>query len=123
MRSSLVSRRFSGEEVCQNFHGTSAIAGDLTHGTFANTQHMVRWFCMATFTPWIKKVESLNFRGASSPIVLLRLELDLSGLMRGDPDRAMAAHEIAFENGIFTIERGQEVEGYNPRGEVAPTVS
>ena len=54
----LGSRRFTGEEICRIFNVPPPVAHDLTHGTFSNTQHLLRWFGMATCSPWIKKIES-----------------------------------------------------------------
>ena len=46
-----------------------------------------------------------------------RLEIDLSGIMRGDYAARWAAHKIAVEAGILTRDEVRQVEGYNARGD------
>jgi phage portal protein BeeE len=44
-----------------------------------------------------------------------RLEIDLSGLMRGDPAQRWAAWKIAVEANILTPDEVRQEEGWNPR--------
>lgn len=50
----------------------------------------------------------------------MMLEIDLSGLMRGDYTARWQAHEIAVRNEILDVNEVREVEGWNPRAEKAP---
>ncbi len=118
----LASRRFTTEELCRLFNVPPPIAGDLTHGTFANTETLVRLFATNTLTPWCRKIEAEFTRsvfGAASRSTH-RLELDLSGLLRGDPAQRWSAWEVAVKNGILTADEVREEEGWNPRAQ--PTV-
>jgi phage portal protein BeeE len=42
-------------------------------------------------------------------------EIDLSGLMRGDPAQRWQAWEIAVKNNILTPDEARQEEGWNPR--------
>lgn len=113
----LNSRRFTVEELCRLFNVPPPIAGDLTHGTFANTETLVRLFATNTLTPWVRKIESEFTRSVFSAATRAthRLELDLSGLLRGDPAQRWQSWKIAVEAGILDTDEVREEEGYNPR--------
>jgi phage portal protein BeeE len=67
-----------------------------------------------TLLPWIKKIESAFQRsifGGSSSF----LELDLSGLTRGDPAQRWASYAIAVQNRILTANEIRSIEGWNAR--------
>jgi len=117
----LASRRFTVEELARLFGCPPPIIGDLTHGTFTNTETMVRFFATNTLTPWVRKVESEFGRSVFSEAARTthKLELDLSGLLRGDPAQRWAAWKIAREADILTADEIREEEGFNPRGERA----
>lgn len=117
----LASRRFTTEELARLFNVPPPIIGDLTHGSFTNTETLGRQFATHTLTPWVRKVEAEFGRsvfGAASRTTHT-LELDLSGLLRGDPAQRWAAWKIAREADILTADEIREAEGYNPRGTVA----
>jgi HK97 family phage portal protein len=109
----LASRRFTTEELCRLFNVPPTVIGDLSNSSFTNSETTIRWFAQATLAPWIRKFESEFVRsifiGRSH-----RLEIDLSGLMRGDPEQRWRAHEIAVKNNILSIDEVREIEGYNP---------
>jgi phage portal protein BeeE len=44
-----------------------------------------------------------------------RLEIDLSGLMRGDPAQRWAAWKIAVEANILSPDEVRQEEGWNPK--------
>jgi HK97 family phage portal protein len=122
----LASRRFTTEELCRLFNVPPPIAGDLTHGTFANTETLVRLFATNTLTPWVRKIEAEFTRSVFSAASRSthRLELDLSGLLRGDPAQRWQAWEIAVKNDILDADEVREEEGWNPRGKsAAPAVT
>ena len=113
----LASRRFTVEELARLFGCPPPIIGDLSHGTFTNSETAGRWFATHTLTPWIKKIEAEFTRSVFSEAsrVTHEIELDLSGFLRGDPAQRWQAHEIAVKNQILTVNEVREVEGWNPR--------
>jgi hypothetical protein len=48
------------------------------------------------------------------------IEVDLSGLLRGDPETRWKSHEIAVRNNILSTDEVREQEGWAPRGETPP---
>lgn len=112
----LASRRFTVEELCRLFQVPPPIVQDYTHNTFTNSQQAALWFAQFSLTPWARKIEaefSRSVFGASSGDCTL--EVDLSGLMRGDYEARWKAHEIAVKNQILDPNEVREVEGWNPR--------
>lgn len=118
----LASRRFTVEELARIFGCPPPIIGDLSHGTFTNTETVGRWFAQHTLAPWIRKVESEFSRSVFSTASRSThtLELDMSGFLRGDPASRWAAWKIAVEAGILDADEVREEEGFNPRGAAAP---
>lgn len=113
----LSSRRFTVEELARLFGVPPPIVGDLSHGTFTNSETVGRWFATHTLAPWIRKVESEFQRSVFSEATRQthRLEIDMSGFLRGDPAQRWAAWKIAREADILTADEIREAEGYNPR--------
>jgi HK97 family phage portal protein len=120
----LASRRFTVEELCRIFGVPPPVAGDLTHGTFTNTETLLRWFAQSTLAPWIRKLESEFSRSvfSSASRRTHKLEIDLSGLLRGDPAQRWAAWKIAIESGVLDANEVRQEEGWNPRPAATPTV-
>jgi HK97 family phage portal protein len=116
----LASRRFTTEELARLFNVPPPIIGDLQYGTFSNVETLLRWFAQNTLSPWIKKIESEFSRSIFGADQDHRLEIDLSGLMRGDPAQRWGAWEIAVRNNILTPDEVRQEEGWNPRP--APSV-
>ncbi len=119
----LASRRFTTEELARIFGCPPPVVGDLTHGTFTNTETMLRWFAQQTLTPWIRKLESEFSRSVFSEATRSthKIELDLSGLLRGDPAQRWAAWKIAVEANILTPDEIRQEEGWNPRNAGTPS--
>jgi HK97 family phage portal protein len=118
----LASRRFTVEELCRLYNVPPPVAGDLTHGTFTNTETLIRWFAQATLTPWITKVQS-EFSRSVFTSSNRRLEIDLSGLLRGDPATRWSAWKIAIDAGVLSPEEVRLEEGFNPRPAAEVSVS
>lgn len=118
----LASRRFTVEELARLFNVPPPMAGDLTHGTFANTETLVRLFATNTLTPWVRKLEAEFTRSVFSAATRAthRLEMDLSGLLRGDPAQRWQAWKIAVEAGILSPDEVREEEGWNPGAPAKP---
>jgi HK97 family phage portal protein len=109
----LASRRFSVEEIARIFQVPPPIIGDLTHGTFTNSETLIRFFAQSTLSSWCRKIEA-EFSRALLTDDALSLELDLSGLLRGDPETRWKSHEIAVRNKILTANEIRETEGWSP---------
>ena len=120
----LASRRFTVEELARLFNVPPPVIGDLSHGSFTNSETMLRGFAMGTLTPWIAKLEHEFHRSVFTATERrhYRLDMDLSGLLRGDPETRWASHKIAVESGILDVNEVREVEGWGPRQEATPTV-
>ena len=113
----LASRRFSTEELARLYQVPPPIIGDLSHGTFTNSETAGRWFAQHTLTPWIRKIETELQRSLLSETARAthEIEIDLSGFLRGDPETRWKSHEIAVKNGILDINEVREIEGPNPQ--------
>lgn len=111
----LASRRFTGEEIARLFNVPPPIVGDLSHGTFTNAETAGRWFGMHTLTPWARKIEAEFQRSVfGDPASAAHMEIDLSGLMRGDYAARWTANVAAVQAGILQPNEVREQEGFNP---------
>ncbi|MDO9713825.1 phage portal protein [Paracraurococcus lichenis] len=116
----LASRRFTVEELARLFGVPAPIIGDLSHGTFSNSETLIRFFAQSTLTAWCTKFEAewsrsvLGLNGAD-----LELELDLTGLLRGDPAQRWQSYAIAAQHSILDLNEIRELEGFNPRRDPA----
>jgi len=113
----LASRRFTVEELARLFNVPPPMAGDLSHGTFSNVETLLRFFAQGTLAPWIKKVEGEFSRSVFSEATRRthQLEIDMSGLLRGDPAQRWQSWKIAVEAGILDANEIRQEEGWNPR--------
>jgi HK97 family phage portal protein len=113
----LASRKFTVEELARIFNVPPVIIGDLQYSSFNNSETLLRWFAQNTLSPWIKKLESEFTRSVFSEATRSthKLEIDLSGLMRGDPEQRWNAWKIAVETGILTPNEVRQEEGWNPK--------
>lgn len=112
----VAARRFAGEEVARIYGVPAPIINDLTHGSFANVNDLLRLWAQGTVQQWCRKIEAEFQRSAlSGPSRRSHaLVLDLSGLLRGDPAQRWAAWKIAADGGILTPNEIREEEGFNP---------
>ena len=109
----LQSRRFTTEELARLYNVPPPIVGIWDHSSFTNSETAGRWFAIFTLTPWIRKLETEFARAVLG--AGYSLEIDLSGLTRGDYGARWAAHKIAVDSRILTTNEVREAEGYNPR--------
>jgi HK97 family phage portal protein len=118
----LAARRFSVEELARIFDIPPIIIGDLSHGTFTNSETMLRYFAQSCLTFWCRKLEAEFARSVFTEAErdTLAISLDLGGILRGDPATRFANYKIAIEAGILTPDEARAEEGYNPRGEDQP---
>jgi HK97 family phage portal protein len=110
----LASRRFSVEELCRLYQVPPPIIQDYTHNTFTNAAQAALWFAQFSLGPWVRKIEA-EFARSVFTDPTMSLEIDLSGLMRGDYEARWKAHEIAVRNNILDADEVREVEGWNRR--------
>ncbi len=110
----LASRRFSVEELCRVYQVPPPIIQDYTHNTFTNAAQAALWFAQFSLGPWVRKIEA-EFSRSVFTDPTMHLEIDLSGLMRGDYAARWHAHEIAVRNGILDADEVREIEGWNPK--------
>lgn len=113
----LNSRRFTVEELCRIYQVPPPIIQDYSHGTFTNTQQAALWFAQLSLTPWVRKIEAEFARTVFGDGSDYHLEIDLSGLMRGDYAARWSAYGTAIDKGILTVDEIREAEGYNPIGD------
>lgn len=118
----LASRRFSVEELCRLYQVPPPIIQDYTHNTFTNAAQAALWFAQFSLGPWVRKIEA-EFARSVFTDPRMHLEIDLSGLMRGDYEARWKAHEIAVRNQILDANEVREVEGWNPRAAAEPNVA
>jgi HK97 family phage portal protein len=111
----LASRRFSVEELCRLFGTPPPIVQSYGHNTFMNAAQASLWFAQLTLTPWVRKIEAEFTRSVFGSSSGYELEIDLSGLMRGDYAARWAAYAVAVQNSILDVNEIREAEGYNPR--------
>ncbi|OYX76293.1 MAG: phage portal protein [Sphingomonadales bacterium 32-65-25] len=111
----LDSRKFALEDICRVYGVPPPLVQDLSHGTFTNSREAARWFCQFTLTPWIRKIEAEFARTYFPAGSGLELELDMSGLLRADPESRWISHKTAVEAGILDADEIREIEGYDPR--------
>jgi HK97 family phage portal protein len=113
----LASRRFTGEELARLYQVPPPLIGDLTHGTFTNSETLIRFFAQSTLSGWCRKIEAEIHRSVFSEADRAdrQFVLDLSGLLRGDPETRWKSHEIALRNRVLTPNEIRGEEGWNPR--------
>lgn len=112
----LASRKFSTEEVARIFQVPPPLAGDFSHSSFTNSETATKWFAAFTLAPWCRKIEAEVKRSVFTDMETdLALELDMSGMMRGDYESRWRAHKIAIESNILDADEIRELEGYGPR--------
>lgn len=92
-----------------------------SHATFTNASQASTWFAINTLTPWARKLEA-EFSRSVFTDPAFHLEVDLSGLVRGDYATRWTANVAAVTAGILTADeiRGQEGFGPRPTAESVP---
>lgn len=111
----LASRRFSVEELCRLFQVPPPIVQSYEFNTFTNAAQASLWFAQLTLAPWCRKLEAEFQRsviGAGSADV--SIEIDLSGLTRGDFETRWRANVAAVGAGILTVDEVRAAEGWGP---------
>lgn len=109
----LASRRFTVEELCRLFQVPPPIVQDYTHNTFTNSQQASLWFAQFSLMPWVKKIEA-EFQRSVIIGNDVELNIDMSGLTRGDFTQRWQSYGIARASDILTVDEIREAEGYGP---------
>jgi len=107
----LDSRRFTTEEICRLYNVNPVIIHDMTRSNFNNATTAGLWLSQLTLLPWIRRIEAafrLSVFGMNSGY---ELELDLSGMTRGDFATRWAAYTAAKTAGILTSDDIRLAEG------------
>ena len=110
----LASRQFSVIELCRLFNVPPPIVQDYSHATFTNASQASTWFATNTLTPWARKLEAEFSRSVFSDPAF-HIEVDLSGLVRGDYATRWTANVAAVAANILTADEVRAQEGYGPR--------
>ena len=112
----LESRRFSVIELCRLFNVPPPIIQSYENNTFTNAATASVWFATNTLTPWARKIEAEVARSVfADPSGDFHLEIDLSGLVRGDYATRWVANVAAVNAGILTADEIRAQEGYGPK--------
>jgi HK97 family phage portal protein len=128
----LESRRFSVIELARLFNVPPPLIQSYENNTFTNAATASIWFATNTLTPWARKIEAEFARSVfADPSGDFHIEIDLSGLMRGDYASRWTANVAAVNAGILTADEIRAQEGYGPLPKeaeplpaaVAPTVA
>ncbi len=111
----LASRHFSVVELCRLFNVPPPIIQSYENNTFTNASTASIWFATNTLTPWARKIEAEFARSVfADPSGGFHLEIDLSGLVRGDYATRWAANVAAVTARILTPDEIRAQEGYGP---------
>ena len=119
----LESRRFTVAELCRLFQVPPPIVQAYENNTFTNAETASKWFAQLSLVPWARKLEAVFAKTLFADEPGVHLEIDLSGLMRGDYAARWASYATAIQNRILTPREIREVEGWNPTpapGELPP---
>jgi HK97 family phage portal protein len=118
----LDSRRFTVVELCRLFNVPPPIVQDYSHATFTNASQASTWFAVNTLAPWARKIEAEFARSIfADQTGHTHLEIDLSGLVRGDYATRWAANVAAVGAGILTADEVRAQEGFGPMPAVSKT--
>lgn len=110
----LASRKFSVIELCRLFNVPPPIVQDYSNSTFTNASQASTWFGTNTLAPWARKLEA-EFSRSVLVDPANHIEIDLSGLLRGDFTARWTAWKIAVDSNILDANEVREAEGYSPR--------
>ena len=120
----LESRRFTVAELCRLYQVPPQIVQSLESNSFTSAETASKWFAQLSLTPWACKLEAVFGKSLLADEPGVHLEIDLSGLMRGDYAARWSAYAIAVQNNILTPNEIREAEGWNPMpaslGEIVP---
>ena len=108
----LKSRQFTVAEICRVFQVPPPLVQSFENNSFTSAETAAKWFAQLSLTPWARKIEALFSKALLEPGV--HLEIDLSGLTRGDYAARWSSYATAVQNKILTANEIREIEGFNP---------
>jgi HK97 family phage portal protein len=120
----LESRRFSVIELCRLFNVPPPIIQSYENNTFTNAATASVWFATNSLAPWARKIEAEFARSVfADPNGAFHIEIDLSGLLRGDYATRWVANVAAVNAGILLPDEVRAQEGFGPLPKVKPVAT
>lgn len=117
------SRRFTVTEICRLFGVPPMLVADFADATFATASAAQQFFAASAVLPWARAIEAEFHRVVFNNPDRFFLELDLSGMQRGDwPTQAQTGINL-LRSGAITANELRESLGFNPHpdgGELQP---
>jgi HK97 family phage portal protein len=109
----LESQKFTAEEIAWLFGVPPPLVGIWEHSTFTNSATASTWFGQNTMLPWCKAIEAEFARVVFNDPVRFHLELDLSGMTRGDYPTRVQVGINAVRAGVLTPNELRQEMGYD----------
>lgn len=108
-------QRFLVEEIARPFSLPPVFVGDLTHGTFTNTEQQDLQLAKHVVTHWAKALEEeLNLK-LFGPVNNRRyVEHSVDGLMRGDFKTRMEALSRGIQTALITPNEARDLDNRRP---------
>lgn len=116
----LETRKLLVVEIARIFNVPPPLLQDYSHSTFTNSAQASLWFAQNTLVPWVRKLEAEFGRSVIADPALC-IEIDVSGLTRGDYATRWDANVKAVQAGILTVDEVRDAEGWGPM-EADPSV-
>ena len=110
----LASRQFTVVEICRLMNVPPPIVQAYEYNAFASAAQANLWYATNTLAPIARKVEA-EFQRSVFTDPAFHLEVDLSGLVRGDYVSRWQANVAAVTANILTADEVRAQEGYGPR--------
>ncbi|HEY4200055.1 MAG TPA: phage portal protein [Devosiaceae bacterium] len=109
-------RRLVIEDIARALRVPATIIGDLTKGTYSNTEQMGRQFLQLCLLPWLEMWESALTRCLVVPEDRATVELEFitEDLLRGDFATRMAGYRSAGGGAHLTVNEIRALDGYPP---------
>ncbi len=109
----LESRKFAAEEIARLYGVPPPLVGIWDHSTFTNSATAAAWFGQFTLQPWCEAIQREFSRVIFNDPDRFHLELDLSGLIRGDYQTRVQTGINAVRAGIITPNELRQELGYD----------
>jgi len=104
--------RLQLQKICSIFRVPLAMAGDLEHGTYTNSEQQDLWFAKHTITPMCVNTERvLSFRLLEKGV---RAKFNLDGLLRGDYKTRSEGDATLVRAGILNRDEARSHYNLNP---------
>jgi HK97 family phage portal protein len=105
------------QDLCRFFGTSPHLAGDLSHGTYSNIEHLALEFVKVTLTAGVTRWEKDLWRCALTPEERRAgyyFKHNLNVLLRGDFATRMAGYATQLQNGIADVNEIRALEDLNP---------